>query len=335
MDSEWIEVEVVKWEDYNPRADRKRHSWFRLENGIAAEQKFFGLTAAQKFVAICLFAEVSKSQGTRIRIHVPWLADLLKVSLDDVFTTHQHLVNTGVLREPESEPIRATVVPISPSIPSPEPTGDQPVTDRTPGGDQLDTSGNQLVTTGITTYVRTYERTNERTDRARASPHPGQSGQDQKAPDPNPSPPQRITPTGVAECRQTWLEALAAFGQPRETLLAAEELAIARAIMENGADTVQLALYGARFEPEHEGWKPKDHVDLMRVLTSDKQGRPRIQKFVGYGTQSRVKEAARKEREAEMKRQREEPDIPDDTPADPGRVKDFMNQVRSKMAANL
>lgn len=150
---------------------------------------------------------------------------------------------------------------------------------------------------------------------------------------------QELHQTGQAEdieaCKQEWLGTLAHFEQPRETLLPAEELQIARAIQQNGAEAVETALYGARFEPCHEGFNPRDHVNITRILSKDREGNPRIQKFLGFGTQARVKEAARKEREAEMKRQREEPDIPDDTPADPERVKEIMKQVRSKMAANL
>jgi len=95
-----VEVEVINWEKYNPRTDRKTSSWFRLENSIVTEPKFFGLSAAQKFVAVCILAEASKLAG-RAKIHVEWLCDQLKIKKSDVDFTIQTLVKTGVVRLPE------------------------------------------------------------------------------------------------------------------------------------------------------------------------------------------------------------------------------------------
>lgn len=92
-----INLQVINWEKYNPRTDRKKSSWFRLENGIAAEPKFFGLSAAQKFVAICIFAEASKKCGAVASINVPWLADQLKIKEVEITETIQHLASTGVV----------------------------------------------------------------------------------------------------------------------------------------------------------------------------------------------------------------------------------------------
>lgn len=117
-----IQIEVVNWEKYNPRSDRKSVTWFRLENSIISEPKFFGLSAAQKFVAICLLAEASKQYG-KATIHVEWLCDQVKVKESDVRTAIQLLIKNGVI-----------VIPVVSS------------------GIQEDTSGS---------YVRTYERTND------------------------------------------------------------------------------------------------------------------------------------------------------------------------------
>jgi len=93
-----VEIEVINWEKYNPRTDRKKSSWFRLENGIAAEPKFFGLSAAQKFIAICLFAEASKKCGATASVNIDWLADQLKVKAQEIHKTIQHLVSSGVVK---------------------------------------------------------------------------------------------------------------------------------------------------------------------------------------------------------------------------------------------
>ena len=94
-----IEIEVINWENYNPRTDRKKHSWFRLENNIVSEPKFHGLSAAQKFIAICLLAEASKGSG-RAKIIVSWLCDQLKVKSLEISKTLELLVSNGVVRVP-------------------------------------------------------------------------------------------------------------------------------------------------------------------------------------------------------------------------------------------
>lgn len=103
---EIIEFEIVKWEDYNPRKDRRGHTWFRLENKIASEPKFHGLTAAQRWVAVCLFAEVSQSHGNSTRLIVAAFADLVKVKESEVKKVLAHLELFGVVRiNPGNQPV--------------------------------------------------------------------------------------------------------------------------------------------------------------------------------------------------------------------------------------
>lgn len=112
----------------------------------------------------------------------------------------------------------------------------------------------------------------------------------------NPPAPNPVTSDLVKACCNTWRETLAAFKQERG-LTQCEEIEIARAIQKNGAEFVDLALYGARHEPSVNNWHAKDHVDITRVLLPDRDGKERIQKFVGYGAKHRQAEA-----EAEAKK---------------------------------
>lgn len=121
-------IVINNWEKFNPRSDRKSHSWFRLDNNIGAEPKFHGLNAGQKFVTICIFAEVSKNQGRPTTIYVQWLVDMVKMKREDILKTIQILEKTGV----------AAVS----------------------SGNQLVSGGRQSVTKCHTTYERTNVRTN-------------------------------------------------------------------------------------------------------------------------------------------------------------------------------
>lgn len=133
-----IEIEVVNWEKYNPRSDRAKHSWFRLQNDIVTEPKFHGLSAGQKFIAICLLAEASKGNG-KAKVVVAWLCDQLKVKTTDISRTVNQLVTAGVLL----------------------------VTDRLP----VDTANTHNFQSSLTTNERTNERdeTNVTYERARKS----------------------------------------------------------------------------------------------------------------------------------------------------------------------
>lgn len=128
---EFIEIEIKNWIKYNPRTDRKTHSWFRLENSIADDQKFFGLTAAQKFGWICLLAEVSKESNTRAKfseksecidgsakINLAWIAHQINGSNDDARILLNNLAAAGlivILHAVSSKPVTPTGNHLSPT----------------------------------------------------------------------------------------------------------------------------------------------------------------------------------------------------------------------------
>lgn len=78
----------------------------------------------------------------------------------------------------------------------------------------------------------------------------------------------------------TWKETLKHFGINRDTGLhyGAE---IGRAVQAFGAESVKLALIGARYEKGSEGFNPKNHISIHRVLDP-----ARIEKFINLGAQS-------------------------------------------------
>lgn len=93
-----IAIQIKNWEKYNPRTDRKKHTWFRLENNIATDPKFFGLSISQKFITICIFAEASKeAKNGAASIFVDWLADNLKIKEIEITKTIQGLERLGIL----------------------------------------------------------------------------------------------------------------------------------------------------------------------------------------------------------------------------------------------
>lgn len=90
----------------------------------------------------------------------------------------------------------------------------------------------------------------------------------------------------VAACAQTWGQTLTHMGTKR-AVGPTEELAITRAIQAHGAEMVDLALFGARFEKATDNFNPKDHVSIGRVLERDKFGKLKIDKFANLGARAK------------------------------------------------
>ena len=93
----------------------------------------------------------------------------------------------------------------------------------------------------------------------------------------------------LQDCMNTWLGTLEHFGIKR-ALNPREELEIARNVQKYGAEYVELALYGARWEPKTETFDPKNFVSLRRVFGRDKQGFDLIDRFVNLGAPKRQHE---------------------------------------------
>lgn len=80
-------------------------------------------------------------------------------------------------------------------------------------------------------------------------------------------------------CKETWAQTLKHFGIDRPLTLY-DESTIARAVIKFGGETVDRALYGARFEPKTDKFNPKDYLGLSRIFSPDKFGNYKIDKFV-------------------------------------------------------
>ena len=104
---------------------------------------------------------------------------------------------------------------------------------------------------------------------------------------PSPVPVQNLEREAVVECTLTWSETLEKFGIKR-AINQFDETQITQACLKYGPDYVLLALFGARYEQDVEGFKVKNHLSLGLVFVKDKQGNSRIEKFVNLGAQNQV-----------------------------------------------
>ncbi len=130
-------IRIINMDEYNPRKDRKRHVWFRVENTIAWGPKLFGLNPEQKWFWICLLALASHTQSDWVELDYAYLESTSKVSLENIKDALVHLENKGAIEI--------------------EDVGNQVVTNRLPSGSDENTGG-------ITTDRQTDRRTDGQTD---------------------------------------------------------------------------------------------------------------------------------------------------------------------------
>lgn len=128
----------------------------------------------------------------------------------------------------------------------------------------------------------------------------------------------------IDRCKATWQATLRSMGVPVDVLFEHEEIMIARAIGREGwgADFVEMALFGSRFEPKTKDFNPADYICLRRVLGQDKSGGWRADYYVNLGRKERARAAVKDLRQAEAAKQAE-----DDTPCDPERVRQMIGSV--------
>lgn len=69
-----MEIKILNFEKFNPRKDRARHHWFRVENDISFSKDLFGLNPGQRWFWIFLLSLASKSQKNEIDFELEYLS---------------------------------------------------------------------------------------------------------------------------------------------------------------------------------------------------------------------------------------------------------------------
>lgn len=121
-------IEIINWDEYNPKRDQKTYTWLRLDNGISTDVDLFGLDAEQKFVWIEILCQASKKNTGFVTLNVGYLEHITGVKKAKIHALVTFLQENGKINVHDNLRPRAVV-----------PESEPPV-----------------VTTP--TYVRTYER---------------------------------------------------------------------------------------------------------------------------------------------------------------------------------
>jgi hypothetical protein len=93
-----LEIEIVNWDQFNPRRDQKTYSWFRLNNDLATDRKLFGLDAEQKYLWVCLLCEASKDNSGKFEVDVDYLVHITGIKREKLEQGLQKLCAAGSVR---------------------------------------------------------------------------------------------------------------------------------------------------------------------------------------------------------------------------------------------
>jgi hypothetical protein len=95
-----IVVEVTNWEKYNPRKDRKKHTWLRLENNFFEDQNTYNLCATAKLFFIMVLCAASKKGDGSVSLSPEYVSTILRIDAKKISSIVNDLVDRGVLRLP-------------------------------------------------------------------------------------------------------------------------------------------------------------------------------------------------------------------------------------------
>lgn len=91
-------IKIMKFEEFNPRKDVKKHSWFRVDNSIPFSKKLNKLTPDQKWLWICIIAWASADQKDCVEYDLDYFAQHSGVSEKKVKEAILHFENKELIQ---------------------------------------------------------------------------------------------------------------------------------------------------------------------------------------------------------------------------------------------
>lgn len=127
-----VELEIVNWDKFNPRHDRKITVWFRMNNDFFQDQKLWNLTDGARLTFVFLLCEASKHQSGSIKANLDLIAVFRKSSIQKILKEIKELEAVGVLSPPNCGLSPHSVHQTADSVPATEQyRTEQTVHDRT------------------------------------------------------------------------------------------------------------------------------------------------------------------------------------------------------------
>lgn len=94
-----MQIEVVKWEEYNPRREKNLKSmhWFRLQTDLPFNPKMFELSINAKWVFICLLCTCAKKVTNIVEVSDNYLSHISGVAIKEIPNIINSLQSCGLI----------------------------------------------------------------------------------------------------------------------------------------------------------------------------------------------------------------------------------------------
>lgn len=145
-DNDTLVLTLLGFAKYNPRNDRRSHTWLRIQQSMPTSPKLFGLTAEEKWAWLCVLCHANSLEDpeAELTLQLPWFCHHTGVAREVVLSM-AHKLNGKTLELKHGATGCHQVVADGRQVVAP--------------GNQTVPSGRQVVADGRPTDVRTDVRT--------------------------------------------------------------------------------------------------------------------------------------------------------------------------------
>lgn len=112
VEPDFIEIEILNWEKYNPRGDVKKPSWFRFENSLIDDPQYFKWSAEELKALIYILSMASRKNSSRVSLYLEHADDVCNISEVTIRNVLQKMVlkqTLTVLKDSRAESARVHV----------------------------------------------------------------------------------------------------------------------------------------------------------------------------------------------------------------------------------
>lgn len=95
-----IKIQLDSWDRFNPRKDVKNPSWFRMENSLFENAKFFDFSLQEKAVFLYILSMASKVNSSKVTIFTEHAQKIGGIPEDLLLSTIEKLKKNETLNEP-------------------------------------------------------------------------------------------------------------------------------------------------------------------------------------------------------------------------------------------
>lgn len=93
-----MEINILKWEEYNTKSDFRTPHWFKVNVNIPSSRSLFNFNCTTKWIWICLLSEAMKHKSGKFDLNVDWASHFWNLKRIDILEAIKLFNENGLLR---------------------------------------------------------------------------------------------------------------------------------------------------------------------------------------------------------------------------------------------